>query len=181
MFDKNNIDKQVGKNIKRIRQAQGITQEELANRIGAIKQTVSKIERGVYSPTFKVLMDICNALNTTPNELLLVDTEWLEWREESIKRTSYSIDGIADEINIIEDLWANADFCRETDDEKGELFYLDRLIQMHIGSGNQYYRKFADFLYRERIEKKMEKAILEVRSNKLNNLRIEEKNKENID
>lgn len=63
-----------------------MTQDELAQKIGAIKQTVSKRECGIYSPTFNVLIEICNLLHTTPNELLLVDTKWLEWKEENIKK-----------------------------------------------------------------------------------------------
>jgi len=49
---------------------------------------------------------------------------------------------------------------------------------MHVGSNNDYYRAFAIFLYHERIEKKMERAIHEVRSNKLNNLKIEKTKKQ---
>ena len=41
---------------------------------------------------------------------------------------------------------------------------------MHVGSGNEYFGAFAEFLYKQRIERDMEKAILEVRRNKLNNL-----------
>ncbi|WP_256217178.1 hypothetical protein [Bacillus sp. 491mf] len=45
---------------------------------------------------------------------------------------------------------------------------------------SNYFITSAEFLYKQRIERDMRKAILEVRKNKLNNLRIAGKNKETI-
>lgn len=47
---------------------------------------------------------------------------------------------------------------------------------MYVGSGNECFRAFTELLYKQRIERDMRKAILEVRKNKLNNLRIVGKN-----
>ena len=168
------IDQRIGKNIQRVRKEQRITQEELANSIGAIKQTVSKIERGVYSPTFKVLIDICNALSTTPNELLLNDTEWLEWREENILRTHTSLNGLRERIDMIENFWARADFCKETGDKHGEEVTLDQIIQIYGGSNNDFLRELAEFLYQKDLQKYLKQAVTEVRKNKVNNLKIKE-------
>lgn len=87
---------------------------------------------------------------------------------------------MTDDINIIEDLQANVSFCWENRDGKDELFYLDWLIRVHVGNGNECFRAFIEFLYKQRIERDMGKAILEVRKNKLNNLRIVGKNNKNI-
>ncbi|HFU7057245.1 hypothetical protein COD05_26600 [Bacillus cereus] len=54
------------------------------------------------------------------------------------------------------------------------------MIRVHVGSGNECFRAFTELLYKQRIERDMRKAILEVRKNKLNNLRIAGKNKETI-
>ncbi|WP_090640033.1 helix-turn-helix domain-containing protein [Neobacillus massiliamazoniensis] len=34
------------------------------------KQSISKLERGIYSPSIKTLMEICEILNTPSNELM---------------------------------------------------------------------------------------------------------------
>ncbi|WDR80758.1 hypothetical protein [Bacillus cereus] len=51
------------------------------------------------------------------------------------------------------------------------------MIRVHVGNGNECFRAFTELLYKQRIERDMRKAILEVRKNKLNNLRIVGKNK----
>ena len=176
MNNKNSFDKRLGKNIQRIRKEQGLTQEEVAQRLGTMKQTVSKIERGVYSSSAKVLNDICQAINASPNELFYADTEHMEWKEENIRKTSYSINGLADYINIMEDLWAKADFYQEKNDMQKELAYLDQIIQacMKTGGENRYYRKFAEYLYHEMLNDYMDKSISEVRKNKINNIHATE-------
>ncbi|MED2791163.1 hypothetical protein P4256_05400 [Bacillus wiedmannii] len=54
------------------------------------------------------------------------------------------------------------------------------MIRVHVGNGNECFRAFTEFLYNQRIERDMRKAILEVRKNKLNNLRIVGKNNKTI-
>lgn len=63
--------KQIGKNIQRIRQAQKITQAELAEMIHLSVVHISHIETGSSMPSLPTLLDICNALETTPNDILL--------------------------------------------------------------------------------------------------------------
>ena len=58
-------------NLKRIRKARGLTLEELAERLGTSKQTISRYERGVISnvPPEKI-EQLAGALETTPAELM---------------------------------------------------------------------------------------------------------------
>ena len=172
MLNKNEVDKRIGKNIQRIRKEQGLTQDEVAQRLGTIKQTVSKIERGTYSSTAKVIFDICEAINASPNELFYADTERLFWKEEDVNKTEYSMTGLSQTINTMEELWAKAEFYRNRSDDKMELAYLDQIIQVCLQKGNQnsYYRKFADFLYRQMLNDYLDKSTSEVRRNKVNNL-----------
>lgn len=60
----------LGDNIKNLRKAQGFSQEELANRINVVRQTVSKWENGKSVPDSEMLVKIAEVLNTTVNELL---------------------------------------------------------------------------------------------------------------
>jgi transcriptional regulator with XRE-family HTH domain len=46
-----------------------MTQKNLADELGIIEQTVSKTERGVFTPSADTIMQVCDALNVTPNEL----------------------------------------------------------------------------------------------------------------
>ena len=44
----------LGENIQTIRKYRGMTQQELADKIGINMQSLSKIERGVNYPTFEI-------------------------------------------------------------------------------------------------------------------------------
>ena len=55
--------------IKEIRTEQKISQEELAKMVGTSRQTIISIEKGVFSPTAKLALLICLALNKKFEEL----------------------------------------------------------------------------------------------------------------
>lgn len=48
----------------------GLTQEQLAERVGCAWETISKIERGKNPPSVKVLYDLAKALNVSINDLV---------------------------------------------------------------------------------------------------------------
>ena len=56
------VRRRVGLNVKRLREAQGISQEDLADRAGVHRTYVSGVERGVRNPTITVLEKIAGAL-----------------------------------------------------------------------------------------------------------------------
>ena len=56
--------------IKRARLLQGMTQNELSEKVGVSPVAVCKWERGVTNPAVKRLKKIADVLNTTVNELL---------------------------------------------------------------------------------------------------------------
>ena len=62
--------KQVGKNIKRIREEKGDTQEEFAEGIHASKDTVSNIERGKFFPSVQVLVSIAIYAGVSTDQIL---------------------------------------------------------------------------------------------------------------
>lgn len=49
--------------IRRIREAKGLTQAELAERLGAKRQWVLKLEAGEHSPTMKTFQRVLRALD----------------------------------------------------------------------------------------------------------------------
>ncbi|WDV46657.1 helix-turn-helix transcriptional regulator [Clostridiaceae bacterium M8S5] len=63
--------KALGKNVKKYRLANQLTQENLANSTNLSIQYIGNIERGYSTPSIETIMKISLALNITPNHLLL--------------------------------------------------------------------------------------------------------------
>lgn len=59
-----------GKRIKELRESFGLSQDELASRIGTSQRQISFYENGKNEPTAHVLDALANALNTTSDYLL---------------------------------------------------------------------------------------------------------------
>jgi len=67
---KNESEKLVLKNrIKEVRQMRGYSQEELARLVGVSRNTISSIETGQFSPTAKLALILCIALDQKFEEL----------------------------------------------------------------------------------------------------------------
>ncbi len=69
MAEKLDIKKLLGKRIKEIRTRQGLTQENLAEKIGVGQRNLSKIECGSNFVTSETLARILSALNVEAKEL----------------------------------------------------------------------------------------------------------------
>lgn len=67
--------KLVGSNVERLRRAQGMTQEQLAERSGFSQQYISGLENGRRNPTVVTLYEIAEALGSTPVELLVTNPQ----------------------------------------------------------------------------------------------------------
>ena len=64
----------LGENIRRHRQLKGLTQEDLAKKVGWNKDTISKIELGkLKNPGLKHLISICRELDIEMEELFIAD------------------------------------------------------------------------------------------------------------
>ena len=66
----------MGKNfaMKDARTKAGLSQQELADKLGVSRQTINAIEKGDYNPTIKLCVGICRVLGLTLNDLF--------WNEE---------------------------------------------------------------------------------------------------
>ena len=60
----------IGPRLRRYREAQNLSQKELAKRIGVSNSRVSNWEQGINRPDVDILADICTVLNISPSELL---------------------------------------------------------------------------------------------------------------
>lgn len=60
--------------IKLARMELGISQEELADKVGATRQTIGLIEAGRYNPSIKLCVNICIVLHKRLDDLF--------WNEE---------------------------------------------------------------------------------------------------
>jgi transcriptional regulator with XRE-family HTH domain len=74
----------VGRNVRRIRESRGWSQEELAFESGLHGTYVSGVERGVRNPTVLVLAEIATALRVAPADLLAIEP--LSFRPLRIKK-----------------------------------------------------------------------------------------------
>ena len=61
--------------LKSARAGLDLSQQELAEKVGVSRQTISAIEKGDYNPTINLCIAICTALGKTLDELF--------WQEES--------------------------------------------------------------------------------------------------
>ena len=55
--------------LKAARAGMDLSQQELAERVGVSRQTISAIEKGDYNPTINLCIAICKALGKTLDEL----------------------------------------------------------------------------------------------------------------
>ena len=60
----------IGYRIKLAREEAGLTQEQLAEKIGRSTQFISTIERGVAGPSIETIIRLCSVLHTTSDFLL---------------------------------------------------------------------------------------------------------------
>ena len=51
------------------------SQQELADKVGASRQTINAIEKGDYNPTINLCISICKALDKTLDELFWEDDD----------------------------------------------------------------------------------------------------------
>ena len=59
--------------LKAARAGLDLSQQELADRVGVSRQTISAIEKGDYNPTINLCVAICKALGKTLDELFWED------------------------------------------------------------------------------------------------------------
>ena len=59
--------------VREIRQLAGLTQDDLANRIGLTRQTINAIERGRFTPSIYSVLHISKALQVKVEQLFWIE------------------------------------------------------------------------------------------------------------
>ncbi|MDE6202153.1 MAG: helix-turn-helix transcriptional regulator [Lachnospiraceae bacterium] len=65
------------KKMKIARVEKDLSQEQLAELVGATRQTISMIEAGKFNPSLQLCLSICRALDRTLNDLFWEEDEKL--------------------------------------------------------------------------------------------------------
>ncbi len=59
-----------GSVLRQLRESKGLSQEELADQCGIHRTYVSQLERGLKSPTLRLIWQICASLDVNPLSLI---------------------------------------------------------------------------------------------------------------
>lgn len=94
--------KEIGMRVQSYRNRLHLTQEQLAERIDKSIVTVADIERGAVGFSMETLFRLCNALQTTPNDLLLPEADGdmseVEWLTAALRNSPERVREAAAEI-----------------------------------------------------------------------------------
>lgn len=61
----------LGEKINSIRTDKGLTLEGVANKIGKDRQSIHRLEKGQFNPSYIYLMDVCKGLGIEMKELFI--------------------------------------------------------------------------------------------------------------
>jgi transcriptional regulator with XRE-family HTH domain len=78
------LNKVFGEQLRTIRNAAGITQEELAFRTGLDRTYISLLERGIKGPSLYTFFRLCEVLGQKPEEFIAKIQSALERKETAI-------------------------------------------------------------------------------------------------
>lgn len=59
--------------IREYRQNAGLKQDELGEMVGVRRETIARLEKGLYNPSLKLAMDIAKIFGATVEELFFFD------------------------------------------------------------------------------------------------------------
>lgn len=94
-----NIKVILGKNIKRLREKTGMTQDELSEKIKLSSQAVSLLESGKYFTTADTLDNLCNCFNVHPSVLFELDANYIETNYSSRSEVVKDINLLLNNLN----------------------------------------------------------------------------------
>ncbi len=86
----------IGKFILKCRKEKGLTQSELAEKLGVTDKSISRWENGNTMPDYSLLKELCNELDINVNELLtgekIKDKDYINKSEENLVNLRKQID-----------------------------------------------------------------------------------------
>lgn len=81
-MDTAEVNRAIGERIRNLRNRNGLTQQELADRTELTKGFISQLERGQVSPSVVTLFDLIECLGTTPAEFFRQEEEKVVFSEQ---------------------------------------------------------------------------------------------------
>lgn len=144
-------------NMKAYRLKHNMKQKEIADLLEMNHQNYSKMERGLYTPSLEKLIDICDILNLTPNDLLMEGKNFDDYKQEVFEMLDVNVLNIIDTMKIVEEERAQALKAKGERDEKSERFHLDRIIGMFAWT-NEHMWEVADYLYYKKLNEHIKKT-----------------------
>lgn len=94
---------EIGKRIREYREERGMSQKELADKIGVSNSRVSNWEQGINRPDADILADLCRVLKVSPSELLDVhlSTDELNDQERKVIQAYRTKKELQQAVNIL--------------------------------------------------------------------------------
>lgn len=95
------VKKNISKNIGRYRESIGMSQKELANRLGVVPSRISNWETGANCPTIDILFQVCEILGVSINDIYGVypDSKFiLRYDEQEILKKYRELDAHGKEM-----------------------------------------------------------------------------------
>ena len=100
-------------NIKKLRKKKGLTQADLAEKIGSHTSHINRIETGKYKPSLDVLMKIADVLEVSLDNLV-------KGIEDGFKEVKIEDKGLAQRVRLIDSL--------DSDDKKALIRVIDSML-----------------------------------------------------
>ena len=101
--------KRIGEFLAQLRKEQGMTQEQLGEKLGVTNKTVSRWENGNYLPPVEILEMLSDMYALTINEIIsgqrLMETEYKTKAEENIKCALESSFTLKEKIEFYKKKW----------------------------------------------------------------------------
>ncbi|MBQ8576924.1 MAG: helix-turn-helix transcriptional regulator [Clostridia bacterium] len=91
----------IGENLKQLRRARGITQEELAEMLGVTPQSVSQWECGRTLPDISLLAPLAHTFEVSSDTILGIDVESKQRQIDTLYDEAYSIAASGDHVRAI--------------------------------------------------------------------------------
>ena len=101
-------------NLKKIRKEYNLSQEELADKLGVSRQSVSKWESGGAYPEMDKVLQICKIFNLNIDELLNQDIKEVTESKQSKNNINKYIDDFLSYITKVIDMFSSMSFKEKT-------------------------------------------------------------------
>ena len=75
--------------IRELRAVFGMSQEDLAEKVGVRRETIARLEKGIYNPSLKLAMDIAKVIEKTVEEVFVFEESWISYNFVDFTYTKY--------------------------------------------------------------------------------------------